>query len=155
MDNYIKVLFLIPDSMYERTVRSVGVGDLYEIFKDYKQLDALSADGPGLDSKSIFMLDTSDSFFKYVYDQLCLQSITYVRLHILDAERKKVMCLNFKQFKEMVESYTRSLQRMRIKLLRDLSDSNEELIYMKRLSKGCEALSVLKEEGQPVMDVKG
>jgi hypothetical protein len=136
IDNFSKVIMLIPDGLCDTTIGEMNVEDIYKTFKDYETLDCLAGDDR---SKSIFNLDVPNSVFEYITTRLLITEGQFklsAHLHIIKEERKMILCVKFNTVRDILKNYIESLTTIRKELLSNLRLNGTEILYVNNLVNG-------------------
>lgn len=137
IDNFVKVILLTPDILYDTTVGDIGVEGMCEVFKEYEKLDKLSAENLFKNNGRLSFLEVPDLLFDHIVSKLVIEEgqlklASY--MHTFKNDRKIVLCISYNKFQSMVQAYKGVLIEKQSFLIQDLNRISEELIFISKLS---------------------
>ena len=144
IDNFIKVILLTPDVIFDVTVGEIGTDGIYRVFKQYEKLDKISADTLLKNNGRISFLEIPNSLFDYITSKLIIQEGQLKlssHMHIFQDEQKIILCVPYKEFQRMVGDYKEVLLKKQALLIRDLNAISEEMVIISKLNLETETAS--------------
>ncbi len=136
LDNYLKVALLTPDVMYDNTIKDLESKEFMEIFKVYKGLENISTDNIFNNGGRMSFVEIPNSLFEYITSQIISKDgriKLMSNMHIIEKDRKIVICIPFKEFLRYINLYLEVLKGTRDDLMRDINTISEELLRLSKI----------------------
>lgn len=157
IDNFVKVVLLTSEMMWDSEVGKMNVEELHEVFKDYQRLENITVDNLLDNNEGVCFIEIQNNLFDYIITRLTLkegQIKLTTRMQVFNDERKIVLCISYSIFNKIVIDYIAILKQKRDEYIRYLNANSGELLYATRLlpkaikkKEDKEEVSVLKKIG--------
>lgn len=130
IDNFLKIICLTPDILYDTTIGDIGPEGIYQVFKEYEKLENLSVGNLLQNNGRISFLEVPNQLFDYITSKLVVeqgQLKLATHMHIFRDERKIVLCLPYGNFQNIIRAFKEVLINKQSELIRNLNTIGEEL----------------------------